>query len=176
MKQLSATAAHISVGPIPVERGKNFSIVAGNFATGKDQPGDTTEANESEYGKRVLHRWRKFWVLQYRAVTRPGPEQEERQKEAPQEKWTAIFLSSRRCRSLSRVGLALSPMGWAGIRPCALLMEYRQSHDIRAAALIASVRRLLFCDGHFRDSGNSLPQIESPVMGSGRFCPHNSEF
>ena len=101
MKELSATATHICVGPIPVERGKNFSIVTGNFARGNDQPGDTTEANESQYGKRVLHGWRNFGVLQYRAVTRPGPEQEERQKEAPDEKWTAIPLSARRCRSLS---------------------------------------------------------------------------
>jgi hypothetical protein len=36
MKQLSATAAHIYVGPIPAERGENFSIVTGNFATRKD--------------------------------------------------------------------------------------------------------------------------------------------
>jgi hypothetical protein len=51
-------------------------------------------------------------------------------------------------------------------------MEYRQSHDVRAAALIALIRMLLFCDGHFRDSGNSLPQIEPVVMGSERFLLH----
>jgi len=169
MKELSATAAHICVGPIPVERGKNFSVVTGNFATGMDQAGDTTEANESQYGKRVFHGWCNLGVLQYRAVTRPGPEKEERHKEPPQEKWTAIPLSSRRCRSLSRVGLAFSPIGWTGICPCALLIEYRQSHDVRTATLIALVRRLLLRDGDCRDSGNSLPQIESPVMGSRRF-------
>ncbi|HTF69156.1 MAG TPA: hypothetical protein VK638_41400 [Edaphobacter sp.] len=47
MKQLSATATHICVGPIPVERGEKLSVVAGNFAKGKDQPRDTTDAHES---------------------------------------------------------------------------------------------------------------------------------
>jgi hypothetical protein len=48
-------------------------------------------------------------------------------------------------------------------------MEYLESHDVRAAALITLIRMLLFCDGHFRDSGNSLPQIEPVVMGSKKF-------
>jgi len=51
-------------------------------------------------------------------------------------------------------------------------MEYRQSHDVRAATLIALVGKLLFGDGHFRDSGNSLPQIEPVVMGSKSFLLH----
>lgn len=41
---------------------------------------------------------------------------------------------------------------WAGICPCASLIEYRQSHDVRVITLIALARKLLHCDCHLRDS------------------------